>query len=147
VTEVLDGVHRLVAVEGLQVVGGVEARRLADVAQDGVRLCDLLAVDIEHRQRVEPKGRLHLPKFGTLQSDILEVDAADMKGDPDRLAPASVEIEIGELESGHGAVSPFGLNCRCRFALHDNVGRPQNIRPAELEFWKPVISARDCGDS
>ncbi len=35
VTQVLDGIHRLVAVEGMQVIGGVETHKLADVASEG----------------------------------------------------------------------------------------------------------------
>ncbi len=101
VEDVLVRADDLVAVHGLQVVLRVQARQLADVAADRVGLGHDDAVDLQHRQRAEAQRAAPLAELRERQALVLEVDAGRMKRDANRLAAATVEIEIGQFVMGH----------------------------------------------
>src|SRR6185437_81902 len=88
----------LVALRGLPRVIGVEARQLPDIAVDGVRLRDALAIYLEDGQLAERRRRLERGPVGALYTLISERHTADRKRDARGLPAAAVEVEIGELD-------------------------------------------------
>ena len=98
--QVLYRAHRLVAIQRLQVIRGIEASHLADVAAHSVALSDGPAVDLEDWHAVETQAFTHTHEVLKADARILEVDAGRVECDSDRRG-SSVHIEIGEFVVRH----------------------------------------------
>jgi hypothetical protein len=95
-------IRDLVAQQSLVGVGRVKSGQLARIAQDGIALCDLYAVHVQHRHLAKGHRLAHLGKFGEAKAVVFKRNATNGQGQADRLSAAAVKVEIGEFELGHG---------------------------------------------
>jgi hypothetical protein len=69
-------------------------------------LAELDAIDLQLRNAIERKAPTACAELLEIDSVIFEGNAPDVHGQAGRLPAPAVNVEVGELERGHGQVYP-----------------------------------------
>ncbi len=100
--DVFHGIHRFITIGCLQRVAWIETGKLGDVTIDAVALAELDVVDLEEWHPHEGIARASGAKLLKANSVVFKGDAAEVQGKPRGLRPTPVDVEIGQLQVGHG---------------------------------------------